>query len=88
MIAIDVGGARINVSSPPPGQSLPRVSANLHLGLDHFGLQTDDIVGLLASLQPKGLEILEPLRLVPSGARIAFVRAPDNVRIELMQVPG
>ncbi len=88
MIAIDVGDTRINVSSPPPGQNLPRVSANLHLGLDHFGLQTDDIVGLLASLQPKGLEILEPLRTHSTGMKAMLVRAPDDVRIELLQMPA
>lgn len=86
-VAVDLGGTRLNVSSPPPGQNLRRGSAEMHLGLEHFGLQADDLEGLLARLQAKGLEVLEPLRTMPTGMKIVFVRAPDDVRIELMQVP-
>lgn len=86
-VGVDIGGTRLNVSSPAPDQNPPRGSAEVHLGLEHFGLQTDDLEGLLARLQPKGLEVLEPLRALPTGMKIVFVRAPDDVRIELMQVP-
>ncbi|MSQ22484.1 MAG: VOC family protein [Dehalococcoidia bacterium] len=86
-LTLDIAGTRLNVASQPPGQHLPKGSAEVHLGLEHFGLQTDDLEGLLALLQPKGLEILEPLRALPTGMKIVFVRAPDDVRIELMQMP-
>ncbi len=86
-VTVEIGGTRLNVSSPSPDQKPPRGSAEVHLGLEHFGLQTDDLEGLLARLQTKGLEILEPLRTLPTGMKIVFVRAPDDVRIELMQVP-
>lgn len=86
-LSLDIGDTRVNVAPQPPDQNLPRGSAEVHLGLEHFGLQTDDLEALLARLQTKGLEVLEPLRALPSGMKIVFVRAPDDVRIELMQVP-
>ena len=86
-VSLDIGGTRVNVAPQAPDQNLPRGSAEVHLGLEHFGLQTDDLEALLARLQTKGLEILEPLRALPTGMKIVFVLAPDDVRIELMQVP-
>jgi len=86
-VGLDLAGVRVNIGSPQAGQNLPRGSADQHLGLEHFGLHTDDLEGLLARLQSQGLEILEPLRTVGSGLKIVFVRAPDDVRIELMQLP-
>ena len=85
-LAVDVAGIRLSISSPAAGQSLPQGSADVHLGLEHYGLETDDIEGLLARLQAGGVEVLEPLRTVASGLKIAFIRAPDDVRIELMQL--
>ena len=86
-MSLDLGGLRVNIASPQAGQNLPKGSADQHLGLEHFGLETDDLEGLLAQLKPKGLEILDPLRTVASGLKIVFIRAPDDVRIDLMQLP-
>lgn len=87
-VNMDIAGIRLNVSSPPPGERLPRGSAAPHLGLEHFGLQTEDLEGLLAQLQSKGVVVLEPLRTTESGLKLCFVQAPDDVRIELMQPPA
>ncbi len=86
-VGLDLAGTRINISSPPTGQDVPKGSADVHLGLEHFGLHTADLEQLLAKLSLKGLEVLEPLRTLESGMKTAFVRAPDDVRIELMQLP-
>ncbi len=84
-LGLDVAGVRLNISSPPPGEALSLGSADPHLGLEHYAIQSDDLEALLAVLEPKGLELLEPFRVADSGAKIAFVRAPDDVRIELIQ---
>ena len=86
-VSLDIGGTRVNVAPQPADQNLPRGSAEVHLGLEHIGLQSDDLDGLLARMQPKGMEVLEPLRTTPTGLKLVFVRAPDDVRIELMQLP-
>ena len=82
----DLGGVRINITEPPP-ESLPDGTSEPHMGLEHFGLETDDLEGTIAELQGKGVKVLEPIRALSSGLRIAFVEAPDNVRLELMQAP-
>ena len=83
-VALDLAGVRVSISGPPPGESLPRGSADPHLGLEHYAFQTDDLDALLA----RDLELLEPVRNLESGLKIAFIRAPDDVRIELMQPPS
>ena len=87
-LGVDVAGIRLSISSPAEGQSLPQGSADVHLGLEHYGLETDDLEGLMARLQSGGVEVLEPLRALEDGRKFAFILAPDDVRIELMQLPS
>lgn len=58
-------------------------------GLDHFGLRVDSLDQAAAELKAKGCEFtLEPTAIRP-GVRIAFVRGPQNVSIELLErAPG
>jgi catechol 2,3-dioxygenase-like lactoylglutathione lyase family enzyme len=56
-----------------------------HLGLEHIGLAVTNIDALCAELKARGAEfVIEPHSPRP-GLRIAFVRAPENVRIELLE---
>ena len=55
------------------------------MGLDHFGLRVNNLDEAAADLKSKGAEFsMEPKDLRP-GLRIAFVRAPGDVRIELLE---
>jgi lactoylglutathione lyase len=47
----------------------------------HLAYAVDDIYALCASLQAAGITINRP----PRDGRMAFVRSPDNVSIELLQ---
>lgn len=54
-------------------------------GLDHFGLRVDDLEAAAVELKAKGCEFtMEPTQIRP-GTRIAFVRGPQNVSIELLE---
>ena len=65
-----------------------------YYGLQHFGLVTDDLEQAMKELKAKGAEFREEMT-VPSPVkqepipfrptRIAFMWAPDNVLIELME---
>ena len=67
-------------------------SAERRFGLEHFGIATDDLDVLLA----KGIELLEPVQerdpdrmqaaIGDPVQRIAYVRGPDDVRIELIEM--
>ena len=47
----------------------------------HLAYEVDDIYGLCAELQSKGVVINRP----PRDGRMAFIRTPDNHSIELLQ---
>ena len=69
-------------TSTPDGPTDP------YVGLDHFGLRVDNLDTAAADLKSKGAEFsMEPKDLRP-GLRIAFVRAPGDVRIELLERSG
>ena len=56
-------------------------------GLDHFGFETDDLMQLSARLKDNGVKFnCEPWTM-PSGSMVAFVVAPDEVSVELIQRP-
>ena len=82
-ILLDVDGTEIIITRPPDATSLPVAPPGPHLGLEHFGLLTDDLDGLLAKMQAKGVELIH--RSPDRGNDFAFVRAPDGVRLELVQ---
>ncbi len=83
-VAIEIGGTRINIMGAPPGKELPAANPDPHMGLEHFGLRTDDLEGLVNKLQAKGVEVLEPIREGRNGT-ICYIKAPGNVRIEIQQ---
>ena len=56
-----------------------------HFGTDHFGFRVRDLAATAAELRRRGVEFdVEPYETRP-GLRVAFVRGPDDVRIELLQ---
>jgi catechol 2,3-dioxygenase-like lactoylglutathione lyase family enzyme len=56
-----------------------------YLGLDHFGLTVEDLDVAVKELKAKGVTFtMEPKEIRP-GTKIAFLTAPQNVSIELIQ---
>ena len=56
-----------------------------YLGMDHFGVTVEDIDAAVAELKAKGVPFtMDPTTIRP-GVRIAFLTAPQNVSIELIQ---
>ena len=85
-VDIDINGLIVFLAqaelTTPDGPSDP------YVGLDHFGLRVDNLDTATADLRSKGAEFsMEPKDLRP-GLRIAFVRAPGDVRIELLERTG
>ena len=84
-IAMDSqNGVRVNLSGPRTGESLGTGDADAHVGLEHFGLDSENLEADIERLVALGAEVKQGP--TEAGAiRIAFLRAPDNVRIELIQ---
>lgn len=83
---LDINGMRLLVSNKiyPLDAPIQKGSAEPHLGLEHFALLADNLEEAMADLKAKGTEFLmEPQELL--GSRFAFVRGPDDVRIEIVE---
>ena len=87
-VDLDINGLAIFIASVPPEEHIDLSPRDPHLGLDHFGFRVDDIDGAVEDLRSKGAEIYVEPRTIRPGVRIAFVRGPDDVRIEILQRDG
>jgi catechol 2,3-dioxygenase-like lactoylglutathione lyase family enzyme len=68
----------------PDSAELAEKPENSFVGLDHIGLRVNNIDDVCAELKAKGAEFtIEPKTIRP-GVRIAFVRGPQGVLIELL----
>ena len=79
-------GVAINISSARTGESMGDGDADAHWGIEHFGIEVDDIEKELSRLESLGAKVLEGPIHASGGLSIAFIQAPDNVRIEIMQL--
>ena len=78
-----LGGAQVLIRGAREGEQFTRPGGS-HFGTNHFGLKVADIDATVATLRGRGVAIdVEPWDISPS-TRIAFVKGPDEVRIELV----
>jgi catechol 2,3-dioxygenase-like lactoylglutathione lyase family enzyme len=86
-VDVKLGGASIFLLPTAPGEAAPAPMAP-NLGIDHFGLGVTGIDGVVEDLKAKGAAFtVEPYDIRP-GVRIAFLRGPENVLIELVDASG
>jgi catechol 2,3-dioxygenase-like lactoylglutathione lyase family enzyme len=83
-VYVALAGALVIVRGQRPGESV-NGKAGLEWGVDHFGLRVKgDFDAFCAGLKSKGVGFnLEPTDFNPT-TRIAFIKAPDGVSIELL----
>jgi catechol 2,3-dioxygenase-like lactoylglutathione lyase family enzyme len=79
------GGMIVNISGARTGERLGPGDSGAHHGLEHFGFDSEHLETDIERLERLGARLLEGPIDVPQGPRIAFLRAPDDVRIELVQ---
>ena len=79
------GGMAVNISGARTNETLGPGDASAHHGLEHFGFDTEDIEVDIRRLEGLGARLLEGPIQNPNGPRIAFLRAPDDVRVELVE---
>lgn len=81
-VDLNLCGARVfiapvrDTASPPP--------TSPYLGLEHLGLCVNGIDAAVAELKAKGAEFTMEPTTIRAGVRIAFLRGPENVSIELV----
>ena len=84
-VELSIKGARLLIMSARDENQNAEDSPKKRYGLEHFGLRTDNLDAAVADLKAKGVRFVEEIRVVPSGAKIAFLLAPENVLIELVE---
>lgn len=84
-IDMKVGGANVFIAEVVPDGKTGAPPMSPYQGLDHFGLSVTGIDAVVAELKAKGAVFtMEPTSIRP-GVRIAFLRGPENVSIELLE---
>ena len=81
-IDLKLGGANIFIAQTTPEVNPPPTTP--YQGLDHFGLSVSNIDAIAADLKAKGVEFTREPTTVRPGVRVAFLRAPQGVSIELL----
>ena len=83
-VVLRLGGAQVLLRPAREGENLAPAGAR-HFGTDHFGLEVSDVDATVAELERRGVFIeVAPWDFSPRS-RIAFIKGPDEVRIELVQ---
>ena len=78
-------GIVVNISGARTDEKMGDGDAGAHWGLEHFGIKVDDMNAEIERLTGLGAELMEGPIDVPNGPLITFIKAPVDVRIELLQ---
>ena len=80
-------GTIFRISGARTDEKMGQGDADVHYGLEHFGITVDDMDAEIERLESLGAVLDEGPISNPSGPTIAFIKVPDDVRIELLQLP-
>ena len=81
-------GTIFRISGARTDENMGTGDADVHYGLEHFGITVDDMDAEIERLTGLGAELAEGPISNPGGPTIAFIKVPDDVRIELLQLPS
>jgi catechol 2,3-dioxygenase-like lactoylglutathione lyase family enzyme len=79
-----LGGVVFFIAQVPADAELATKPEGSFVGLDHMGLRVRNIDRVCDELKAKGAEFTVEPKTIRPGVRIAFVRGPQNVLIELL----
>jgi catechol 2,3-dioxygenase-like lactoylglutathione lyase family enzyme len=83
-VDLDLGGMTVFIAPIVNQTGTAQPPASPYLGLEHIGLRVEGIDAAVADLKAKGAEFtMEPTTIRP-GVRIAFLKGPENVSIEIL----
>jgi lactoylglutathione lyase len=81
---LDLTGQKVFIAKADPAQT-GAPPAIPYMGLEHIGLTVENIDEAVAELKGKGVAFTMEPKTIRPGVRIAFLTAPQNVSIELIQ---
>jgi len=81
---MELGGVTFFIAQVPEDAPLSEKPAGSYVGLDHLGLRVRNIDAVCGELKAKGAEFTVEPKTIRPGVRIAFMKGPQNVLIELL----
>ena len=81
---MELGGVMVFIAKVSEDATLSEKPQGSFVGLDHLGLRVKNIDAVYDELRAKGAEFTVEPKTIRPGVRIAFVRGPQNVLIELL----
>jgi lactoylglutathione lyase len=81
-----LGGQRILFAPTHPSKPSGAPPQAPYFGIEHIGLTVDDIDAAVAELDAKGVTFVQRPAATATGNRNAFVRGPEDVLIEIVQL--
>jgi catechol 2,3-dioxygenase-like lactoylglutathione lyase family enzyme len=83
-VSMKLGGQKVLVAPAHPHDPTAASPQFPYYGVEHIGLTVDDVDAACEELRAKGADIaIGPLTRSP-GLRLAFVRGPEGVMVELV----
>ena len=82
-VDMKLGGVMFFIAKVEPKDAAPPPEPP-YMGLEHIGLRVTGIDQVVAELKAKGCEFTVEPKTIRPGVRIAFLRGPQNVHIELL----
>jgi len=83
-IDLNLGGVTVFIAQVMEEAAVAPPPQPPYLGLEHIGLRVAGIDAVVAELKQKGAEFTVEPKTIRPGVRIAFLRGPQNVHIELL----
>ena len=84
-VILMLGGQRVQIAPTHPADPTAPPPPFPHYGLEHIGLTVDDVDAACEELRAKGAEIAIGPLTRSAGLRLAFVRGPEGIMVELVQ---
>ncbi len=81
---MELGGVAIFIAQVPEDAALSEKPEHSFVGLDHLGLRVKNIDAVCDELKSKGAVFTVEPKTIRPGVRIAFVRGPQDVLIEIL----
>ena len=83
---VRVGEAKLFLRGVRPSENPGTNHPDSVMGVDHFSFSVEDVAELSKSLKSKGAEFIREPAPVGMGGRVtAFVRGPEDIRIDLSE---
>jgi len=84
LVRLKIGDGYLFLSPQEEGARVEPLSANPRWGIYELGFAVDDTYQAMKELKAKGAEFIQEAFEIRPGVQVAFMKAPDGVKIEIL----